>query len=351
MDVALLVARLVLAVVLAAAGLAKLAEGAGARSAVTEFGLPAGLASPLALVLPLAELAIASALVWDRAAVAGAIAAAAVLAVFTAAITLNLALGRRPECHCFGQLSSEPAGGPAIARNVVLGALAAWVAVAGPGASADRAVAWVGDLTPAELGALAGGLVLIAVLALQWWFLVNLLRQNGRLLERLEAIEAHLRIAPSRADRAAPGLSPGRPAPDFTLPGRDGRTRSLGSLLGVAGGKPLLLVFSDPDCGPCADFLPELLPFDDEHASGVTLALITRESGSNGDVAAVERRLRHVLLQEGREVMEAYGVPGTPSGVLVDGGGMISSRLALGPDAIRGLLASAVGTARPRPAG
>jgi thiol-disulfide isomerase/thioredoxin len=59
------------------------------------------------------------------------------------------------------------------------------------------------------------------------------------------------------------------------LPGRDGRKRSLGSLLGTADGKPLALVFCGPECGPCADFMPELIAFDDEHAASVTLALIT----------------------------------------------------------------------------
>jgi thiol-disulfide isomerase/thioredoxin len=208
-------------------------------------------------------------------------------------------------------------------------------------------VAWVGDLTPAELGALAGGLVLIAVLALQWWFLVNLLRQNGRLLERLEAIEAHLRIAPSRADPAAPGLPPGRPAPDFNLPGRDGRTRSLGSLLGVAGGKPLLLVFSDPDCGPCAAFVPDLAELDQDHASTVELAVVTRRDGERRDPALDEPRLRHVLVQEKREVMEAYRVPGTPTGVLIGAEGAVASELALGPDAIRRLLEGSGAAATP----
>jgi thiol-disulfide isomerase/thioredoxin len=127
----------------------------------------------------------------------------------------------------------------------------------------------------------------------------------------------------------------------FQLPGRDGRKRSLGSLLGTADRKPLALVFCGPECGPCADFMPELIAFDDEHAASVTLALITARRRDQRDIAAAERRLRHVLLQEDREVMEAYGAPGTPSGVLVDGDGMIGSQLALDADAIRSLLASA----------
>ena len=56
MDAALLIARLVLAAVFTVAGLAKLSDLKGSRKTIIEFGLPAVLASPLALLLPLAEL-------------------------------------------------------------------------------------------------------------------------------------------------------------------------------------------------------------------------------------------------------------------------------------------------------
>jgi uncharacterized membrane protein YphA (DoxX/SURF4 family) len=48
MDPGLLVARLLLAAIFAAAGLAKLLDPAGSRKLVTDFGLPAFLAAPLA---------------------------------------------------------------------------------------------------------------------------------------------------------------------------------------------------------------------------------------------------------------------------------------------------------------
>ena len=57
MEVALLVARLLLAGVFLVAGVAKLANRAGSRQAIVDFGLPARLATPLGIVLPLAELA------------------------------------------------------------------------------------------------------------------------------------------------------------------------------------------------------------------------------------------------------------------------------------------------------
>jgi hypothetical protein len=60
----------------------------------------------------------------------GALVALLLMAFFAAAIGVTLSQGRRPDCHCFGQLHSAPVGWSALARNVVLAAAAAWVAVA-----------------------------------------------------------------------------------------------------------------------------------------------------------------------------------------------------------------------------
>ena len=62
MDTLFLFVRLVLAGVLVVAGIAKLADLAGSRQAMRDFGLPASLAAPFGLFLPLAEVAIALAL-------------------------------------------------------------------------------------------------------------------------------------------------------------------------------------------------------------------------------------------------------------------------------------------------
>jgi uncharacterized membrane protein YphA (DoxX/SURF4 family) len=53
---AMLFTRLVLAAVFAVAGVAKLADRAGSRQAIVDFGLPARLATPLGILLPLYEL-------------------------------------------------------------------------------------------------------------------------------------------------------------------------------------------------------------------------------------------------------------------------------------------------------
>jgi hypothetical protein len=56
MDVALLAARVVLALVFGVAGLAKLADRAGSRQALRDFGVPGWVAHPVGVLLPLVEL-------------------------------------------------------------------------------------------------------------------------------------------------------------------------------------------------------------------------------------------------------------------------------------------------------
>jgi uncharacterized membrane protein YphA (DoxX/SURF4 family) len=120
MAIALLLARLLLALVFAVAGAAKLADREGSRGAVVDFGVPSALAAPLGLLLPLAELAVAATLLPASTAKWGALGALALLSVFVVGISINLARGRTPECHCFGQLHSAPVGWKTLARNVLL---------------------------------------------------------------------------------------------------------------------------------------------------------------------------------------------------------------------------------------
>jgi Methylamine utilisation protein MauE len=117
MDAALLIARLVLAAVFSLAGVAKLSDLKGSRRAIIDFGVPSAIAAPLGLLLPVAELSVAATLLLASTAWLGALGAMALLSVFVVGITYNLARGRKPECHCFGQLHSAPAGWKALARN------------------------------------------------------------------------------------------------------------------------------------------------------------------------------------------------------------------------------------------
>src|SRR5580698_2284956 len=106
-SVALLVLRLVLAAVLAWSGVAKVADRAGFGAALAGFALPAWVARAAVVALPIAELAVAVALVPAASSWWAAVTALALLLAFTVVLVVSLLRGRRPECHCFGAFSAR----------------------------------------------------------------------------------------------------------------------------------------------------------------------------------------------------------------------------------------------------
>jgi hypothetical protein len=119
-TIALWTCRLFVSAVFSISAIAKLADRKGTRRALGDFGVPSGLTSTAALLLPLAELLTAAALLWNWAAGWGALAALVQLTLFSIVIGVALLRGRVPDCHCFGQLAAQPISAKTIARNVVL---------------------------------------------------------------------------------------------------------------------------------------------------------------------------------------------------------------------------------------
>jgi peroxiredoxin/uncharacterized membrane protein YphA (DoxX/SURF4 family) len=346
-----LAARVVLAVVFSVAGAAKLADLAGSRSALEGFGLPRRFAALGGVALPVVELAVAVGLLVPVTTWWGALGAIALLLAFMTVIAVSIARGTEPDCHCFGQVHSAPAGWGTLSRNAGLAALGGLVVAAGPGRALSP-VGWVGQLTVAELALGSAAIVLAVVAGAQGWFLLQLLRQNGRILGRLESLEsrtgfagdAHASMDATQAVRGdgnghAPGLAVGAPGPGFELPNLDGVQVSLDGLRSRS--RPVLLVFSDPGCGPCNALLPDLAQWQRRHSQHLTIALISQGTAEQNAAEAGEHQLSDVLIQRDREVAESFHAHGTPSAVLVSVGGQIASSLALGPQAIIDLVAGA----------
>jgi thiol-disulfide isomerase/thioredoxin len=344
MHTVLLIARLGLAAVFAVAAMAKLLDLAGSREAVAGFGVPKRLARPLGTLLPLGELAVAIALLPSSTARYGAIGAFALLALFVIAIARSMARGEAPDCHCFGQLHSEPAGPRTLARNGVLAAIAAFVAIDGWGSAGASVTGWVASLTGVSLVAFLAGIGLAALAMLTVWGLLALLRQNGRLLLRIDELELRLDAAGTPA-AALPhhGLPLGDPAPSFTLSGLYGETVTLESL--TAAEKPLMLLFTDPNCGPCNALMPQISGWQREHADELTIAVMTRGSAEDNRSKVREHGVVSVWLDNELAVYNAYLGSGTPGAVLVDADGVIASSVAAGADAIARLVNEAVGAA------
>lgn len=345
MNIALLIARVLLAAVFLVAGVTKLADRKGSRQALIDFGVPTPLAAPGGLLLPLAELAVAGALIPVASAWWGAIGALALVLLFLLGIAYNLARGRSPNCHCFGQLYSKPIGRSTLIRNLLLAAVAGFVVGFGYTTPELSATSWFAVLALSQRIELITGLVVVALLVGVGWLLLLMLRQQGRLLLRIEALEEHLEAEGSAAPGAQivqpQGLPVGTPAPSFALPGLYGETITLEFLR--AAGKPVLLLFSDPGCGPCNALLPEIGRWQRDYLNKLALAVISRGTSQDNRAKADEHGISHILLQQNREIAEAYKAYGTPGAVLIRPDGTIGSPLAQGADAIRALVAGAVG--------
>src|SRR5436305_4678341 len=182
MTLLLVFARLLLCVVFLIAGLAKLADLARSRQALRDFGVPAALADPFGLLLPLAELAVAMALLLPATAWWGALGAFALLLLFVGGIGYNLARGRTPDCHCFGQLHSAPAGWPTLMRNLVLAAVAAVILVLGRITPQLGVLDWLASLSVSQRIEVLVGVVLLALLIREGWVLFQMMSQQGRVL-------------------------------------------------------------------------------------------------------------------------------------------------------------------------
>ncbi|HLZ69565.1 MAG TPA: MauE/DoxX family redox-associated membrane protein [Dehalococcoidia bacterium] len=342
MGLALLLARILLAVVFAAAAVAKLADQAGARQALRGLGAPQRGLVPDAWLLPIFELAVAVLLVPVATAWVAGIVAFVLLLLFSGAVVLSLARGRRPVCHCFGQIAAAPLGRATVVRNLLLLGVAGFVVLAGRQDAGIDVLGWVGGGSMlAWIGFVLGAAALV-VSVVVLVLLVQLLAQNGRLLARLEGMEGRLALAPAAAQTVA-GLPVGTAAPEFALDDLEGNAVTLASLR--AGGKPVLLAFLDPACGPCKALFPDVVRWQRELADRVMVVCMSRGALRANRSKAAALGLSAVLVQQSSEVAHPFGVYYTPSMVLVLPDGRIGSPVAQGVEDVRALVARQFGPA------
>ena len=320
MDVALLFARVALAVVLAAAGIGKLRDRSGAADAFVGFGVPPALAPALAVVVPLAELVVAVLLIPVATAAWAAAAALLLLVVFTGAVLLNLSRGRTPACNCFGSASRKPIGARTIVRNVVLMALAAFVAVAGWNDAGAGLLDWFTGLsTPVIAAILLGGAFALSVGLFAW------MGRSGPRADWDDDDDDDV-----SDDRSS--LAVGDTAPAFVAEDLDGNMVGLASLR--RDGVPTLLVFADPNCGSCVALLPDIARWQHELEGDLTVVVVSE--GEPEEVRAVTEvhGLAGVVVQRDRSVSDAYRIGGTPAAVVVGTDGRIAVEEAEGAEEI-----------------
>jgi peroxiredoxin len=280
--------------------------------------------------------------------------------------------GRKPDCHCFGQLHSEPVGRQTLIRNAVLAAVAGLVVAWGRQYAGAEPWAWIGRLEGIEFK-----VAMIALCAAGFVFLWAVGRARPKkapvVLEVESVEEAEEEEAPAERVAAplpkprpavvpvtaepevvtrAPGpldigLPIGAPAPDFELPGITGESRSLKSLL--AGGKDLVLIFTSPWCKSCEVVAGNLTRWKYEMSGLPNIVLVSRGTAKENLNKLKGFEASSILLQEKSEVAAAYDCSATPTAVLVSADGLIASQLVSGGVAIRQLLASSVKRGVPEP--
>lgn len=336
----ILAARVLLGAVFMVAGAAKLTRRRTFADSTAALGIPKSLARVVARGMPILELGIGGFLLPSSTARPAAAAGAGLLVAFSALLAGNLLRGRRPSCNCFGGLSSAPISAWSLVRNGGLIAIAATVSITDGGSSIGAAI---GGARTVDIVLGAGLLAVAALSAAQTWMILRLLRQHGRLLLRVDALDPATTVAPAEvAPTIAAGLPVGVDAPEFALSGIHGETMTLAALR--TAGRPVMLLFSDPGCGPCTTLVPKLAEWQRTHRDRLRIAIVTTGAVEAVRAKAAEHGLVDVLLDADGDVAAAYRYQGTPGAVLVDLAGRVASPLASGALEIEGLVDRVTGT-------
>jgi peroxiredoxin len=148
---------------------------------------------------------------------------------------------------------------------------------------------------------------------------------------KARAKAAGLAVTDSRIKRD--GLSRGTSAPNFNLPDLQGKDHSLADLRG----KRVVLVFSDPECGPCQTLAPSLQDLHETHGDLQVIVVSKGSPEANRKKASEHGLTFPVLLQKNWEVSREYAMFATPVGYLIDERGRIAKDVAVGGEAILAL--------------
>jgi peroxiredoxin len=197
-----------------------------------------------------------------------------------------------------------------------------------------------------------GLLLAWAVILAGGWIGWQLLRQNGRLLLRLEELEKRLNEVEFGENEQPTSLPVGSEAPGFELADLADERRSLAHFRG----QPLVVLFFNPECGYCRELVPKLAALRPQPAAlplggggggegrrgpgegnPLILILTTGDAEMNRQFFSEHKLRCPVLLQNGGEVAKDYHANGTPSGYLVSAEGKIASELTMGAEALLAL--------------
>lgn len=340
MNIALLIFRLVLAAIFGVAGIAKLLDLKGSEKAVREFGMPNILAKPISILLPVAEVLIAVSLLFTETSWYGALAGTILLLLFVCGMVVHLAKGSAPDCHCFGQIHSEPVGAKSVIRNCIFaGAGIVLIIFGSENQGLNLFAPDLSSVVDYQLMQLILGIAIVCLLAAIVYLLKNISGLQLKILRRIEVLEVLSGAARDyeleNLGHPDDGLPVGAPSPDFELPDVKGKNVAFEHLLAKA--KPILMFFISPNCSPCNALLPEIKEWKGELGEKINFVFISSGKAKE-NLEKFGEVNDQILLQKQREVSEIFGAKWTPGALLVNSDGTIGSRSAAGDEAIRNLV-------------
>jgi peroxiredoxin len=128
----------------------------------------------------------------------------------------------------------------------------------------------------------------------------------------------------SRLERT--GLKPGTPAPSLRLPLLDGGEVAIEDLRG----RRVLLVFSDPECGPCDELAPRLELLHRDRPDLRVMMIGRRDPELIRAKAAKFGLTFPIAMQKNWEVSLQFGIFATPVAFLIDEEGIVAAGVAKG---------------------
>ena len=341
MENILFIMRILLIAIFGVAGIAKLYDLSGSKKAVEGFGIHESLAKPLGVLLPIAEIAIALLLIFVQTSWFGAIGATGLLAIFVGGMSWQMYQGNAPDCHCFGQVHSEPVSSKSLIRNIVFMVPALALIVSGKENQGLNLFDTSKNYTEESPMQIIIGIAVVGLLVAVVYFLKQISEQQVQIMRRIEILEltAHDGTKEVEREDAAPpaeGLPIGAVAPSFVLPDLNGKEVSLKNLLIPK--KSTLLLFVSPTCNPCGALLPEIESWQEEFKETLNLVFISSGNAKENADKMGGKTFKQILLQKDREVAEIFGSKWTPTALFISSDGTIASRVAAGDTAIRELV-------------
>lgn len=336
MEILLVLVRIFLFGVFALAGIGKLLDPEGSRKSMKAFAVPEGLVKPVVAILPFIEIAIAFAMLFVTVSWFGAIAAFVLLLCFIAGMLYQIYRGNAPDCHCFGQIHSEPVGMASVLRNVGFGVAALFLMATGP----EMQGIPLGESGPQImqsvllLSLLIGIIVLISLSSALSTGQLKLLRR----IELLELLGSGDTASVERQEAGNPidGLPIGAPFPDFDIENAIGKSVTLGGLL--SDGKPILFLFVGPSCRPCRSLVPEIAQWAGELKGRMKIVLVSTGTAAENLEKFAASDAAEILLQQSRDLALSVSAKWTPTAVVVLANGKVGSHPAVGDNTLRSLI-------------